>query len=470
MKILVCVKVIKGELNPFDESALECALQLSDDVTVISMGPKSCQETLLPLTRLGAKVILISDMAYAGSDTLATSYILSTAIKRMDYDLILDPISKRRLDNFGEEDQFYIRNHHEAIISDELFESTQQIINRRRKNKKTYDGKRETFTRKYSFSCMLECGFCGSNLTRRSWHAGSEYNKVIWQCVTSTKKGKKHCPKSKGLPEVIIEQAFLESYKLLCYNNKDVIDEMLQRIETSLCSGDSTKEAARLTKSIANVETKKKKLLDMRLEELIDKDTFEAKFEDLNKQLDELKDELSMCKNSESREKNVKKRLADFRKVLEHNETLVEFDRAVFESIIEKVIVGGYDDEGNPDPSMLTFIYKTGFTNSVDGNNHKPPRKNSKSKKGSNSESETILSSFTTNEDTVLCSSYGHNTCGVHNVATKTQYVEILDFKHFVKHTVFNLEGDKFRNKEVKKYIVVKVGINLVCGNTKNDK
>ena len=89
MKILVCVKVIKGEINPFDESALECALSLSDDVTVISMGPKSCQETLLPLTRLGAKVILISDMAYAGSDTLATSYILSTAIKQMDYDLIL---------------------------------------------------------------------------------------------------------------------------------------------------------------------------------------------------------------------------------------------------------------------------------------------------------------------------------------------------------------------------------------------
>ena len=89
MKILVCVKVIKGEINPFDESALECALQLSKDVTVISMGPKSCAEVLKPLTRLGAKVKLISDSAFAGSDTLATSYILSTAIGQMDYDLIL---------------------------------------------------------------------------------------------------------------------------------------------------------------------------------------------------------------------------------------------------------------------------------------------------------------------------------------------------------------------------------------------
>ncbi len=89
MKILVCIKVIKGEINPFDQSALECALQLSDDVTVLSMGPKTNESALLPLTRLGAKVTLVSDSIFAGSDTLATSYILSTAIKRMEYDLVL---------------------------------------------------------------------------------------------------------------------------------------------------------------------------------------------------------------------------------------------------------------------------------------------------------------------------------------------------------------------------------------------
>ena len=57
--------------------------------------------------------------------------------------------------------------------------------------------------------------------------------------------------------------------------------------------------------------------------------------------------------------------------------------------------------------------------------------------------------------------------CGDGGVATKPKYVEILDFKHFVKHTVFNSEGDKFRNKEIKNYVVVKVVIDMVCGNTK---
>ena len=89
MKIIVCVKVINGELNPFDESALECALNLSKDVTVLSMGPKSTEAVLKPLTRLGAKVVLLSDNVFAGSDTLATAYILSEAIKKIGCDLIV---------------------------------------------------------------------------------------------------------------------------------------------------------------------------------------------------------------------------------------------------------------------------------------------------------------------------------------------------------------------------------------------
>ena len=69
------------------------------------------------------------------------------------------------------------------------------------------------------------------------------------------------------------------------------------------------------------------------------------------------------------------------RKLLSEAPILKEFDRNVFESIVEKVIVGGYDDEGNADPSMITFVYKTGFEDKKKGDDYKPPRRNSKSKK-----------------------------------------------------------------------------------------
>lgn len=318
----------------------------------------------------------------------------------------LDPISKRRLDNFGEEDQFYIRDHHEAIISEEMFEKAQEILKRRAKPRRLgTDGKREKFSRKYAFSCMLECGFCGGTLTRRSWHSGSRYNKVIWQCVTATKKGKKFCPDSKGIAEETIEQAFIESYRLLCQNNKDVLDEFIARTEETLSDSNASKQLAKVEKNIAALDAKRAKLVDMRLEEIIDKETYEQKYFDLSSQIEQLQKQRESLQESAETESTMKKRIAEFRRTLEENEVLDTFDRYVFESIVEKVIVGGYDEDGNKDPAMLTFIYKTGFKNSLDGTNFKPPRKNSKAAKQN-----AGLCSHTTDEAKSMCSYHSDDT------------------------------------------------------------
>ena len=325
----------------------------------------------------------------------------------------LDPISKRRLDNFGEEDQFYIRDHHEAIISEEMFEKAQEILKRRAKPRRLgTDGKREKFSRKYAFSCMLECGFCGGTLTRRSWHSGSQYNKVIWQCVTATKKGKKFCPDSKGIAEETIEQAFIESYRLLCQNNKDVLDEFIARTEETLSDSNASKQLAKVEKDIAALDAKRAKLVDMRLEEIIDKETYEQKYFDLSSQIEQLQKQRESLQESAETESTMKKRIAEFRRTLEENEVLDTFDRYVFESIVEKVIVGGYDEDGNKDPAMLTFIYKTGFKNSLDGTNFKPPRKNSKAAKQN-----AGLCSHTTDEAKSMCSYHSDDTRGVRGEA-----------------------------------------------------
>lgn len=89
MKIVVCVKEVDGDLSPFDSCAVECGLELSDDVTVVTMGRPSANDVLLRLTRLGAKAILLSDSALAGADTLATSYALSLLVKQLDPDLVI---------------------------------------------------------------------------------------------------------------------------------------------------------------------------------------------------------------------------------------------------------------------------------------------------------------------------------------------------------------------------------------------
>lgn len=92
MKILVCVKqVASGELNPFDACALETALRVPDaEITLLSMGRQGVKDMLSNLTRLGnINGVLLSDLSFAGADTLATGYTLSLAAKKIGFDLII---------------------------------------------------------------------------------------------------------------------------------------------------------------------------------------------------------------------------------------------------------------------------------------------------------------------------------------------------------------------------------------------
>jgi len=115
MKIVVCVKQVPDTmdvridpetntliregvpsiLNPFDEYAIEEGLRIREKyggkVIVITMGPPQAVDILRTALAMGVdEVVLLSDRAFAGSDTLATSYTLSRGIERIgDVDLVI---------------------------------------------------------------------------------------------------------------------------------------------------------------------------------------------------------------------------------------------------------------------------------------------------------------------------------------------------------------------------------------------
>jgi electron transfer flavoprotein beta subunit len=113
MKIIVCIKQVPNTteikidpvtntlkrdgvpsiINPDDKAAIEAALQLKDQcgaqVTVISMGPPQAEKALREALAMGAdEAYLITDRAFGGSDTLATSTIIAAAIKKLGCDVV----------------------------------------------------------------------------------------------------------------------------------------------------------------------------------------------------------------------------------------------------------------------------------------------------------------------------------------------------------------------------------------------
>lgn len=115
MKIIVCIKQVPDTtdvkidpktgtliregvpsiVNPDDKHAIEEGMRLKEKfggrVIVISMGPPQADEALREALAMGVdEAILLSDRAFAGADTLATSYTLATCIKKIGgYDLVI---------------------------------------------------------------------------------------------------------------------------------------------------------------------------------------------------------------------------------------------------------------------------------------------------------------------------------------------------------------------------------------------
>jgi electron transfer flavoprotein beta subunit len=82
-------------INPYDMYAIEEALRLREQhggkVTAVTMGPPQAGEALKEAVSLGVDdVVLLSDRAFAGADTWATSYVLAKGIKKIgDFDLVI---------------------------------------------------------------------------------------------------------------------------------------------------------------------------------------------------------------------------------------------------------------------------------------------------------------------------------------------------------------------------------------------
>ena len=102
----------------------------------------------------------------------------------------------------------------------------------------------------------------------------------------------------------------------------------------------------------------KSRLTDLLIDGKIEQKDYDEKKLSFQRKLHQITEEKAYLEENIGQQKNVSKRMAQLRKTLENEETMDEFDRVVFESIVEKVIVGGYDEDGNPTPYKLTFILK----------------------------------------------------------------------------------------------------------------
>ena len=194
------------------------------------------------------------------------------------------------------------------------------------------------------------------------------------------------------------------------------------------------------------------------------KDIYEETDVGYEKKLSEAKTQLSMLEQQYDNEGSLQRRLADFRKALSKNQILEEFDRGIFESIIEKVIVGGYDENGEKDPYKIIFVYKTGFKNEI-GN-----AKERFGKKSKAVEKAKEMCSHIVDEVKDVCSYVSDNTYRDNSCTTSDRFVRILDFRHFERFFRFDQSDRKTYKKAISDGVNVSVVLDCGFGNTSKEK
>ena len=157
-------------------------------------------------------------------------------------------------------------------------------------------------------------------------------------------------------------------------------DIFLKTVEEELQDNSLETELKKISKQIDRLKQQEREIIQMKFDGRISDDLYDEQHHAIMKKKEVLTSEKITIETNLKSDVGVKERLGAFRKHLESRQLITEFDRTIFESLVEKVIVGGITDDNEIDPAKITFIYKSGYEMPLNGKDFREKRKNGKDK------------------------------------------------------------------------------------------
>ena len=250
--------------------------------------------------------------------------------------------------NTGQLPQYYIENHHEGIVTKQVFREVQaEIAKRQSKNPANIRKKRKgRYNSKYALSGRLVCGECGSSYKRVTWdiHGRKE---VVWRCASRAAYGTKFCKHSPSIPEEELHEAILKAIQELDDNfTAEVslqLNGILQQIEQGENSGTS------LQAQLEQAQQEFDRLLELSLD-LDEQTPF------LDNKLKQTNEKIKTLKKAIAENAKKKKQTPPQLRISERDLQIKEYDDTLTARIVESIkvksrneieiqFVGGYKEK-----------------------------------------------------------------------------------------------------------------------------
>ena len=254
-----------------------------------------------------------------------------------------DYLSHEKKYNRGEEEFVIIKDHHEPIVSRELFDKANRILDERSLSQ---EGKSKHSNR-YPFSGKIKCGICGSSYVARyrTRQDGSKYKS--WRCGEGAKNGSPHIDKAGNAvgcsghsirDEDAVHIMYLVT-KNLQYNKKRVINNLIKTIRSVLNDTSFKADIGELQKKIKSEIEKRDRLLELYTDGGITKEEYGESRAKIDAQINELNERIAGIESGGIMQRQKEELLADITAAVSELADGVEYADEFYRNILDKMVI-----------------------------------------------------------------------------------------------------------------------------------
>lgn len=274
-----------------------------------------------------------------------------------------DFLSHEKKYNRGQEEFVIIKDHHEPIISRELFDKANRILDAKSLSQ---EGKAKHSNR-YPFSGKIKCGRCGASYVARykTRKDGSRYK--AWRCYEAANHGRPHIDKAGNQVgcsgESIRNEDAIYLLYLVCkelkINRQKVVDNLTKTIDAVMQIDLTGTSTSALSEKIEEVGKKRTDLIDLYTSGDIDKTEFTALRAKYDEDIEKLKSMAEGTRQQQTMILKQKELMEDIKNAIDELINGIQYEDEYYTQILDKMVVG---DKNHIDVYLKMLPHKWSFT------------------------------------------------------------------------------------------------------------
>ena len=274
-----------------------------------------------------------------------------------------DFLSHEKKYNRGQEEFVIIKDHHEPIISRELFDKANHILDAKSLSQ---EGKAKHSNR-YPFSGKIKCGRCGASYVARykTRKDGSRYK--AWRCYEAASHGRPHIDKAGNQVgcsgESIRNEDAIYLLYLVCrelkINRQKVVDNLTRTIDAVMRIDLTGTSTSALSEKIEEAKKKSTGLIDLYTSGDIDKTEFTALRAKYDEDIEKLKSTMEGTRQQQTMILKQQELMTDIKNAIDELINGIQYEDEYYTQILDKMVI---NDKNNIDVYLKMLPHKWSFT------------------------------------------------------------------------------------------------------------